>query len=536
MREEDAKRLMAYWDRMRGAISSDDYIDAAVLIDEVKKSCPDQVGDENPDAVYSSMLDAADKLGIRNPFQDKDHFFLIYRESKHFERMDWEGAIAQFAASRRIPILPPVLIDVYMERFNKNPETVLLAEAERFVPYLQKMVDEHINTKFVLTTHNTSYAKIFEYLFEGYENIEILLTDIYQYEFISKRFDLILSCPAFGGRTLVDNKSFICREYDMVALENLSLHLSSGGELVIVLPGRITFASGKINDLRQFIQQNYTIREIAELPEGTMEYCGIKVYLLDIENTRPDDDDIVIRRYVSGEKKTRRSPITSLKIADDTFVMLSELEEQADWSIDRIFSQQDEEYLNYQNSDVRKDLVGNVAQVFRGKSVSKKDPAGSIGVVNISNIGEYELDYEGLDHLEEEERKVANYLLQEGDVLLPARGTAIRTAVFHKQKYPCIASSNVIVIRPEAKTLDSTYLKIFLDSPIGNKLISGAQQGMTVMNISYKDLNILEIPIPVLEQQKIVAQEYTEELKRYKETVAAAAKRWTDALAKLQSF
>ena len=139
-------------------------------------------------------------------------------------------------------------------------------------------------------------------------------------------------------------------------------------------------------------------------------------------------------------------------------------------------------------------------------------------------------------HLDEEERKVSNYLLQEGDVLLPARGTAIRTAVFHHQSYPCIASSNVIVIRPDARLLDSTYLKIFLDSPIGNKLISGAQQGMTVMNISYKDLNILEIPLPVMEKQKTTAEEYRAELKKYTETISVAEKRWNETLSKLQKF
>src|SRR5699024_12163674 len=48
--------------------------------------------------------------------------------------------------------------------------------------------------------------------------------------------------------------------------------------------------------------------------------------------------------------------------------------------------------------------------------------------------------YAGLEHLQEEESKVFNYLLQEGDVLLPARGTAIRTAVFHEQSHPCIRS------------------------------------------------------------------------------------------------
>lgn len=94
----------------------------------------------------------------------------------------------------------------------------------------------------------------------------------------------------------------------------------------------------------------------------------------------------------------------------------------------------------------------------------------------------------------------------------------------------------MIIIRPDAKILDSTYLKIFLDSPIGNKLISSAQQGTTVMNISYRDLNVLEVPIPPLDTQKAVVKEYLEELKKYKETVAAAEKRWTEALARLQTF
>src|SRR5699024_8180992 len=106
------------------------------------------------------------------------------------------------------------------------------------------------------------------------------------------------------------------------ALENLLLHLNDGGRLVITLPGRITFASGKVGDLRQFVQATYTIKEIGELPEGTISYCGIKVYLLDLENNRPDDDtDIVVRRY-SSSKKTRREAVTSLEVTDDTFVML----------------------------------------------------------------------------------------------------------------------------------------------------------------------------------------------------------------------
>lgn len=534
MQKPGSEKVWRYWDLMRGAIDSDCYIAATVLVNEIKKS---GVEYSDADAAYSALLEVADKIGVNNPFVDRGRFFLIYRESIELQRLDWEGAIAMERKNTRMPVLPSALVEVYKERLLNKEETVLIAEAEQFAPNLQRIVDDNPNSRFELTTQNVIYAKALENVFDGYDNVSITITSIYQYEFMSKRFDLIMSCPVFGGRTLNDDKNFMCREYDMVALENLALHLNGNGKLLIVLPGRITFASGRVSDLRQFIQMSYRIKEIAELPEGTIEYCGIKVYFLELENSRPDDDDdIIIRRYSAGDKKSRRSAVTSLEISDDTFVMLGELIEQGDWSVDRVFSQQDEEYLDYQNSEVRKEKIGNVAQVFRGKSVNKKDAVGNIGVVNISNIGQFEIDYESLDHLDEEERKVSNYLLQEGDVLLPARGTAIRTAVFHQQSYPCIASSNVIVIRPDAKLLDSTYLKIFLDSPIGNKLISGAQQGMTVMNISYKDLNVLEIPLPIMESQEASAKEYRAELKNYTETISAAEKRWNETLSRLQKF
>lgn len=536
MNKDQERKILEYWDLMRGAVRQDDYIAATVLISEVKNRIIKTGTQETADAVYSVLLEVADELHVINPFSDKERFFFIYQEGKQLEKMDWEGAIDKVARFSRMPILPAPIVKVYEERFSVKPESVLIAEAEKFVPNLLRIVDENINSSFTLTTQNATYAKALEYVFADYDNVEVVLTDIYQYGFVNKRFDLIFSCPNMGGRTLAEDKTFMCREFDMVALENLSLHLNSGGRLVITLPGRITFASGKVSDLRQFIQTSYTIKEIAELPEGSLEFTGIKVYLLDIENTRPGDDDIIIRRYTAGDRKTRRSAVTSLEVTDDTFVMLDELEEQGDWSIDRIFAQQDEEYLNFQKSGIRKELIGNVAQVFRGKAVNKKDLAGNIGVVNISNIGDYEIDYEGLDHLQEEERKVANYLLQEGDVLLPARGTAIRTAVFHEQTYPCIASSNVIVIRPDQKNLDGYYLKVFLDSPIGNKMISGAQQGMTVMNISYKDLNVLEVPLPSMKKQQAVVTEYQDELKKYRETVAAAEQRWCEVLKKLQMF
>ena len=54
-----------------------------------------------------------------------------------------------------------------------------------------------------------------------------------------------------------ENSQFICREYDMIAAENLALHLRSEGILSIVLPAKITFGGGSVKELREFLEVIY---------------------------------------------------------------------------------------------------------------------------------------------------------------------------------------------------------------------------------------------------------------------------------------
>jgi type I restriction-modification system DNA methylase subunit len=318
----------------------------------------------------------------------------------------------------------------------------------------------------------------------------------------------------------------------MIAVENLLLHLNSSGVLVIVLPARITFAAGSIKDLREFIQGMYKLEEIAELPTGIFSSTAIKTYMFTITTGRTED--VMIKRYDAATSNIKKNGINELVLIDDTFVMLEELMEMGYWNVDHIFGMVDEDWQRYQNSSIKKEELGNVAEVFRGKAINKKDANGSIGVVNISNLNDYDIDYAGLDHIEEEERKVANYLLRDGDLLLPARGTAIRIAIFQEQKYPCIASSNIIVIRPNEKLLLGTYLKVFLDSPLGNKVLAGKQQGTVVINISYKDLKTLEIPLLRVDEQKVIAEEYEQERSIYVENIRLAEDRWNEVMERLQ--
>ncbi len=526
-----------YADRMRGYLGFDEFISKALILADTKDKCKERNTTlDNAEAVYGIMCESASQFGFP-PFKDKDRFFEAFKAHCSFdEGIDWESLVVGTAQGPRYSGVTDALFKEYSERFKLGADTVLIAEAASFIPNLKKLVDEHCGCHFTMTAAQISDLALLQRIFAGYKNVKVTNANIYTYGFTNARYDLIFCVPAFAGRSLADDPNFMCKELDSVALENLLLHTANGGELLITMPARITYGQGKTGELRKFVEQNYRLKEIDELPEGIFDGVGIKTYLIDIMNARPGDDDIIVRRYRSEKRKNRREAAKSLSVEEETFVMADELKELGDWNINRIFSQQDEEWLKFQDSSVRRFPMGDVAEIFRGKAVNQKDPTGAIGVVNISNIGEYDINYDELDHLDEEERKVTNYVLQESDVLIPARGTAIRTAIFHPQSYPCIASSNIIVIRPDKKRLSSTYLKLFLDSPLGQKMVSGVQQGITVINISYKDLKALEIPVPSIEEQQRKADEYEKELRIYQDSITAAQNRWNEVIQKLREF
>lgn len=530
----EKNRIEKIWKRynaLRGYTSQTELPIALFLIKKVKEEFQDSNKRTTEQKLYESMLSIADGFGMKNPYANSKEFYTSYLALED-EEIDLEATIAS-ADIKEMFYVPTVVVDEFEKYFDESSKEVLIPEAEKFVPHIGKLVRKYPESEFTLTTMNVINKILLDEVFKDVSNVEVIQTSIYDYEFSAKKFDLIFSVPVFGVRERKEDSDFLCSEYEMIALENLLLHLNSQGLLRIILPARITFAGGSVKDLREFVQSMYKLDEIAELPAGIFSSTAIKTYMFTIKTGRTDD--VIVKRFDSDTKNIRKQGINELISVDDTFVMLDELVSMGDWNVDHIFSLMDEEWQKYLGSSIKKEELGNVADVFRGKAVNKKEKNGRIAIVNISNFNDYYIDYESLDYFEAEERKISNYLLEDGDLLLPARGTRIKTAIFKEQKYPCIASSNVIVIRPNSRILSGTYLKVFLDSPMGNKILSRKQQGTVVINISYKDLKLIEIPILDIEKQNTIATEYEEELEEYLDTLRKAEERWNKVKSKLQN-
>ena len=478
--------------------------------------------DIEPDPIYAVMQNETEYTAGRFP-GDAVLFNRVYRVLSSLSTQD-VFYLLNVANGERELMVPSVLVEKFAEQITEETRSVLVTECEKYGLALYDIIVHNPDVRFVLTCQRALQKEILSTIYRELDNVQLLLADIYRYGFVNERFDLIFSVPVFGGRLLIEGEDFICREPGMIATQNLLYHLNLDGKLLIVLPAKITFAGGSVAALRNYIHNNYKIQEISALPAGLfVPYTSIRTYFFTFSTGYTDD--VVVRQYTSREPIRRTSPCTELILTDEELLIGEELTDLNGWNVDMAFSHEDDDIRAFRESPTRKMQLKETATVFRGKAVANLSESGNIGVINISDMTETGVEYGHLGMIEEEERKIARYALEEGDVLITARGTIVKTAVFQKQPFTCITSANINVIRSTG-TLRGAYLKLFLDSPVGGKLLKSLQRGSTVVNLNYKDLAELEIPVPPIQVQEALIAEYNTGLTLYKQMLAAAEEAW----------
>lgn len=474
---------------------------------------------------------------------DRDDFVDIYESLKEIDLIDFTLEI--FKNDKMGTIISPSYLTTYIKNKAKNinPKKILITEAEKHLAGLREFLKEFKESQNTLTTQTKQMHLLLKLAFGGYENIRIIFESIYSRCLIDEKFDYIYSLPYFGGRPDNACGQFITRDNDGIAIQNMLEHLDENGTLDIIVPAKITFAGMGYEKLRDFITKNYSVKSIFILPEGTFRpSTAIKTYLFTFTKFSQDEIEIGTLKpdttvfykeaptpdVVGVSDSQQKQVLGSLLIEEKKQIKTQDFLSHEDWRIELLLSDDDENISKFKNSDLEKVKLKDVSEVFRGKSVLKKDTTvGNISVLNISNIENGEINYDSMDTIEEEERKIKRYELTSDDVLLSCRGTAIKSAVFKAQDKIIIASANVIVIRPKEKILGE-YIKIFFESPIGMAIIKSFQRGTTIMNINHSDIMEMEIPLLTIDEQKKMIENYNEELNIYKNVVSKAEARWND--------
>lgn len=449
---------------------------------------------------------------------DREDFYAIYMALSDIDLFDFVSAVCENDREGHSAV-PHLLTEYVCTRIaQRAPKSVLVPEAERVFSGLRSIIAASDGTV-TITTQNNLFFQLLQFLFRDDPNISVRMLSIYMLLPMPEQYDYIFCLPAFGGKVSQECAEFLTRDYDGVALENLMKLLSEHGTLDFIAPAKITFASGGYDLLRKSVLDRYWVEQLMILPEGTFRpWTAIKTYLLSISS---DSHDAVQVGELAAHKGT-------LEPSKWRTLTVEEFAGHGDWRIELLLSDDDENLRRFRESPTPKVKLREIADVFRGKSILKKDTAmGDIAVLNISDIEDGEIDYDHMDAITEDERKVKRYELQEGDVVLSCRGTAPKTAVFSQQGFQVIASANIIVLRLKGGFIPG-YVRLFLESPVGSTMLQSFQRGSGLMNLSPADLLELEISaLPEAEQSQI-ANHYEEEKKRYKDAIAQAEQRIHD--------
>lgn len=426
--------------------------------------------------------------------------------------------------------VPDSLTSIMLNKIEDGYRSVFVPDCDKFGVYLYNTIKENPHIQFYTTCMNESLRAMYELIYKDL-NVKFINPNIYRSAFVNEKFDLIICFPVLGGRWLYEGEDFISKDPALIAAQNLLYHISMNGKLCIIMPAKVTFGSGDSQVFRSYINDNYKINEICALPAGVFyPYTSIKTYLFTFSNGFTDD--VVLKKIELEKTKNLSNP--QLKIEDEKLLFIDEFEALNGWAIDTAFVKQDEEILSYTTAKISKNQIKDVAVVFRGKAVNEKVDCGNVSVINISDITNKGIDYSSLDAFNEEERKVSRYILQEGDVLITSRGTTIKIAVYKEQPgRVCVPSANINVIRTN-KLLKGAYLKLFLESSVGMKMLKGLQRGSTIVNINYKDIELLEVPVPPMEKQEKIINDYNEGLSLYIKTIHAAEEAWNKIQADIQ--
>ena len=451
----------------------------------VKKKLGCKLKDKSEKDIYNVIKEV-----VPDTYRDKEKTIWHYNLYVNFDMLDnreflviIDDLIKNNHNSSEYTSMPKELLDIMFNMKNSS-NNILLVDIEKYGIYAYDYIKNNLQKRFFISLMNEN-------------NI-----DLFNEKFTTKRFDYIICFPPFGYKLKEKSNDMISNDISLSYAQNLLYYINEQGILRIIMPAKVGFAGGDIESFREYVNNNYKINKISLLTSNVFKpYSRINTYYIEFTNGKTENVEI---------SKIDKNKTDGLVIVNDKLLLQEEFEEM----------------IKYENSSVRKENIKNIADVLKGKTITNKSENGNIKVINISNINGGEIDYSNLDSIEDNVIKNARYILKENDLLISARGTVIKVAIFKKQNYECVASSNLNVIRCKENAVRSEYLKLFLESKVGIELVNSITRGSISLNINYKDIEMINVPVPSMTIQCELIKKYNDGKKMYDEEIKTAEEKW----------
>ncbi len=346
-----------------------------------------------------------------------------------------------------------------------------------------------------------------------------------------KKFDKIFANYPFGlrirnlgvGALYLDN---LAKKYpglskatssDWIFNSLLCDLLKDDGKAVAIITNGSTWNSIDKTMRQHFVEQGL-IEAVVTLPERMFSNTSISTSLIILskgnKNIRLVDATNV---YQSGRRQNSLSDANILTIYDllkndaenSRVIELSDLRKN-DYTLN--LSRYVDTELIFKNGVVFESVI---KKITRGApcTASQLDSMISETVTNkqflmLNNIQDGSIN-NNLPYLSKIPEQYRKYCLKNKDIVISKNGYPYKIAVVNiKEEQQILASGNFYVIKVDESKINPYYLQAFLDSEQGNRVLKSISVGSAVPNISIDKLTKINIPLPSLEKQEIIANNY----------------------------
>lgn len=366
---------------------------------------------------------------------------------------------------------------------------------------------------------------------------EQIFDNIYVTYPFNVKYDMDEMIPKLYWSSIAKNNLRIKRySSNMLSCVFFLEQLSYNGKMIVLVPEGGLFNSVDKNIREWMINNNY-LDAVISLPVGILSpYTGVKSSLLVLKKNRALTDKVIMIDAEEMCHKTRRETIFTGEDID-SIVNLYVHSGANKYLVTREEIVQADYYLSIQKYIDSGEVLINGTElgkmctnIFRGYQINAQNLDNIITdnpeitpyrIINISDLTNEGFIVDELTPVVIEDiSKVQKFLLEDGDIVLTAKNTTIKCAVYEqKNNIKTILSGNLIAIRTNKKVLNPFYLKTFLDSETGKAQLSSIQTGTSIKTITPKNLEKMEVSLLPKTDQDELATKYVKKIGEVKELI-----------------
>jgi hypothetical protein len=445
------------------------------------------------------------------------------------------GGGRRLAGARYFP--EPLLRRILDAEAMRGVKVLYVPGAERLGVAVGRLAGEHPKTRLLLAAGEASEEAALREARKGHANIEIVEPfDPRDPRSIPGAFDLaFINLPADDRADGIPSSSAAGRHLDAFVIEQLLGRMRPGARLKAVLRASLLFAQS-LQRWRERLVREFTIVSIGGITRAFWCPAAVNAAIVEIAK-RPPRTGWKIRVHEHPPERDGRGPRAAERSAE---VEQGDLAHMAAWSTDTLLADEGADVRVYLRSDVSKAPLETVIEsIFSGiypKPEERcKDREGAThAMAAIGDIRDSRLVLDAPAWLKIlNRRRSAPYEIRPGDLLLTARGSALKMAVVKDLPFPAVIGNNLICIRT-GQTYDPDLLRVFLESPVGLRMLESRTRTLgLLMAISPKDLLNIPAPVPPMAEQRRLAERAERAESEARRVIAQAERRREEAMAEV---